>query len=72
MSKILVLNGNYYAGYNTEENVLIFAPERAKASVMIKAELDSVLRIIVDWSSDNLIEIKRIEILKSEPTEVVN
>ena len=63
MSNLIVLNGDYYTGHNTDLNVLTFEHDRKKAQIMSKEALKNVLRVIMSWIADDTIELKRLEIL---------
>ena len=63
MSNLIVLNGDYYTGHNTELNVLTFEHDRKKAKLMSKEALKNVLRVIMSWIVEDTIEFKRLEIL---------
>lgn len=63
MSNMIVLNGDYYTGHNTELNVLTFEHDRKKAKVLSKEALGMVLRVIMAWIDDDTIDLKRLEVL---------
>ena len=63
MSKLIVLNGDYYTGHNTDLNVLTFEHDRLRAKPMSKVALKNVLRVIMSWIAEDTIELKRLEIL---------
>lgn len=63
MSNLIVLNGAYYTGHNTDLNVLTFEQDRKRAQIMSKEALKYVLRVIMSWIADDTIELKRLEIL---------
>lgn len=64
-NKILVVNGKFYAGENTVENVLVFSPERNEAVLIGEAGLKSVIKSVLGWVVDGEIELKRIEVLRA-------
>jgi hypothetical protein len=63
-TKILVLNGQYYAGKNEKHNALVFAKKRAEAvKIENVSELHVILETVFGWVIDGEIELKRIEVL---------
>lgn len=63
MNKLLVLNGGYFAGHDTDLNVLLFESDRSKAKPLSKEALGIVLRVVMCWIADDEIELKRLEVL---------
>lgn len=47
MKSLVVLNGEYYCGENTQENKLVFLPERAKAVVSMIEDLGSLFNLSI-------------------------
>ncbi|HBV87040.1 MAG TPA: hypothetical protein DEF42_10400 [Desulfosporosinus sp.] len=62
---LVVLNGQYYAGENKEENKLVFLPERAKAVSIDERRLRFIIQSIYYWFRSGEIELQRLEILKA-------
>jgi len=62
---LIVLNGQYYAGENKEENKLVFLPERAKAVAIDERRLRFIVQSIYYWFRSGEIELNRLEILKT-------
>lgn len=64
MSNLLVLNGQYYSGVNTEANTLTFAEKRAEATkIKTESELQSILEIVLGWVAYDGFKVRRIEVL---------
>ncbi len=61
---LIVLNGQYYAGENTQENKLIFNPKRSEAVVVDERRLRFITQSILRWFMNGEIELKRLEILR--------
>lgn len=64
MKAIVVLNGEFYSGENTEENTLIFSPHRKQAVVVDDRRLRYIMQTVVGWSVNGVKELKRLEVLK--------
>ncbi|EGW36479.1 hypothetical protein [Desulfosporosinus sp. OT] len=64
MKHLLVFNGQYYAGENTEDNKLIFVSERSNAMPIDERRLRYIMQTIFNWFMAREIELKRIEVLK--------
>lgn len=62
---LVVLNGQYYAGENKEENKLVFLPERAKAVAIDGRRLRFIIQSIYFWFRSGEVELQRLEILKA-------
>lgn len=64
MSNLLVLNGQYYAGVNTEQNTITFAEKRVEAKkIETESELQSILEIVLGWVAYDGFKVRRIEVL---------
>ncbi|WP_407310967.1 hypothetical protein [Desulfosporosinus sp. SB140] len=66
MKALVVLNGQYYAGKNDQDNKLIFELERAKAVPVDDEGLKFIVQTVAEWVVDNEIELKRLEILRKK------
>lgn len=64
MKAIVVMNGQFYAGENTQDNTLVFSPERSKAVAVDDRRLRYITQTVLRWSMDRVIELKRLEILR--------
>ncbi|KLU64039.1 hypothetical protein DEAC_c40330 [Desulfosporosinus acididurans] len=64
MKHLLVLNGEYYAVENKEENKLVFLQGRNNAVAVDERRLRYLLQTIQRWFMSGEIELKRIEVLK--------
>lgn len=64
MKAIVVMNGQFYTGENTEENKLNFSPERSKAVVVDERRLRYITQTVLRWFMGGEIELKRLEILR--------
>ncbi|EHQ92163.1 hypothetical protein [Desulfosporosinus youngiae] len=69
MKALVVLNGLYYAGENTQENKLIFRPNRSEAVVVDERRLRFIVQSILRWFMDRDIALQRLEILKAQESE---
>lgn len=65
MKSLIVLNGQYCCGENTEENKLVFIPERSKAVAVDERRLRFIDQCIFSWFMSGEIVLKRIEVLKA-------
>jgi len=63
MKAIVVLNGQFYSGENTEENKLTFTPERSEAVIIDERRLRFIIKTITNWFMDGEIVLKRLEVL---------
>lgn len=64
MKKLLVLNGQFYAGKDAEKNTLKFVGKRDEAAVIeSKVELDNIFDAIKSWMVDEIVDVRRIEVL---------
>lgn len=66
MKALVVLNGDYYAGENKDENKLIFIPERAKAVPVDEKRLKFIIDAISGWVMNDVIQLKRLEVLREK------
>jgi len=64
MKAIVVMNGQFYAGENTQDNTLVFNPDRSKAVEVDERRLRYITQTVLRWSMDKVIELQRLEILK--------
>lgn len=62
---LLVLNGQYYAGENKEDNKLVFHSERSKAVAIDERRLRFIVRTIYGWFMSGEVPLQRLEILKA-------
>ncbi len=65
MKSLLVLNGQFYAGENAEDNILMFDRDRKKAVAVDERRLRFIIQSILRWNMSGEIELKRLEILKA-------
>jgi len=63
---LVVLNGQYYAGENKEDNKLVFESERAKAVAIDERRLRFIIGSIYYWFKSGEVELKRLEILRAK------
>lgn len=74
MKNLLVLNGQYYVGKDTEKNNLIFDCDRKNAKIIESEEcLYDVLETIFGWILFEGFKLRRIEVLEvKEDTKCPN
>jgi hypothetical protein len=65
MKSLIVLNGEYYAGENTEDNTLVFLPDRKNAVVVDERRVRFIIQSILRWNMSGEISLRRLEILKA-------
>lgn len=63
---LIVLNGQYYAGENKEDNKLVFESERDKAVAIDERRLRFIVRTICGWFISGEVPLQRLEILKAQ------
>ncbi|MCO1599770.1 hypothetical protein [Desulfosporosinus nitroreducens] len=63
MKAIVVLNGQFYSGENTEENKLTFSSKRSDAVIIDERRLRFIIKTITNWFMDEEIVLKRLEVL---------
>ena len=63
--KIIVLNGEYYAGRNNDENLMILEKRKSDAKILAKSEMCYVLQSILHGVMNGEIDLKRIEVLRA-------
>ena len=64
MKAIVVMNGEFYAGENVEDNKLNFSPDRKKAVMVDDIRLRFITQSVLNWSINGTIKLKRFEILE--------
>lgn len=64
MKAIVVMNGQFYSGEDTQENKLNFSPDRSKAVVVDERRLRFITRSVLGWFMAGEIQLKRLEILE--------
>lgn len=65
MKAIVVMNGQFYAGENAQENTLTFSPDRSKAVIVDERRLRFIVQSVLRWNMSGEIELRRLEILKA-------
>ena len=61
---IVVLNGEFYAGENTQENKLIFSPDRKKAVLVDERRERFITQTASYWNMSGERKLKRLEIIE--------
>lgn len=61
---IIVMNGQFYAGEDTQNNTLVFTPDRSKAVIVDERRLRYITNTVFRWFMAGVIELKRFEILR--------
>jgi hypothetical protein len=61
---IVVLNGEFYAGENTQENKLIFSPDRRKAVLVDERRERYITQTVSWWNMSGERKLKRYEVLE--------
>jgi len=69
MRSLVVLNGQYYAGENKEDNKLMFRPSRSKAVAVDERRVRFIVQSILRWFMNQDITLQRLEILKAQEVE---
>ncbi len=61
---IIVLNGEFYAGENTQEDKLIFSPDRKKAVLVDERRERFITQTVSGWNMSGERKLKRLEIIE--------
>lgn len=64
MKSFVVMNGQYYAGEDTQNNKLNFCHGRANAVAVDQRRVRFIVRTILGWVMSGEIELNRLEILR--------
>lgn len=64
MKAIIVMNGQFYTGENTEDNTLNFSPDKSKAVIVDERRLRYITQTVLRWFMGGEIVLNRFEILR--------